>query len=230
MRLLKKNLTNGKILEIGPGNGSFLGKAIKAGYDVDAVEYSKVLAQEMNKQLGLKIKSGKFEEQDFNDLKFDAYLSFHVIEHVPDVIAHMKKANDIIRNNGYAFIATPNVASWEQKISLGNSPNYCMSHLHLFTKESLSLCLKQTGWNVIHVSTPSYVSSWPRVITSFMRKYQNRNQSSPRSKSRKNYMISNNRKIFWAVKVFDLITKPFRLIQEALHGGNELFIVAQKTE
>ncbi len=210
-------------MEIGPGSGNFLAQAIEAKYDVDAVEDSNIFTEKIKRRLNIKIRNGRFENQDFNGLKYNAYLSFHVIEHVPDIIYHLEKAHEVTNLDGYAFIATPNANSWEHKIASLLSPNYCTSHMHLFTEKSLTLCLNQAGWDVIKVFTPSYTSSWPRVFTSFYRRYNKKQSSS----SGGEYIRSTSQKILLAIKLFKIISRPFRLIQEYLKGGNVLFIVAR---
>jgi 2-polyprenyl-3-methyl-5-hydroxy-6-metoxy-1,4-benzoquinol methylase len=225
-KVCQQFLSEGKIIEVGPGNGDVLEKAIQLGYKVEAVEHSEKLASTINDRLGINIKIGAFEDQDFGSELYDAYMSFHVIEHVPEVIPHLEKANKVVKLGGYAFIATPNADSWEQKMPFNLSPNYSTAHLQLFSINALTLCLEKTGWEVIEVITPEYGGSWLRVATGIIRKLKG--NSKENSIKRGEYIKSFNPKVKTFVQFFNFISFPFRKFQELNKRGNELFIVARK--
>lgn len=222
--VLRNYLPKGKILEIGPGNGDVLEQALKYGYDIEAVEHSETLASVISKRLGVNVRAGAFENQIFEGNPYDAYMSFHVIEHVPDVISHLRKASSVVKLGGYAFIATPNADSWEQNMPFKLSPNYSTAHLQLFSKKGLSLCLEQTGWEVVKIITPEYPSSWLRVATSILRRLKGSKNAAERGE----YIKSSNSKSKIFVQIFSLISYPFRKFQESIKSGNELFIVAKR--
>jgi 2-polyprenyl-3-methyl-5-hydroxy-6-metoxy-1,4-benzoquinol methylase len=224
--VLQRFLSKGKLIEVGPGNGDVLAKAKSLGYDIEAVEHSESLANAINKRFGIKIKVGAFEDQNFGDDLFDAFLSFHVIEHVLDVITHLKKAQNTIKIGGFAFIATPNADSWEQNTPYNLSPNYSTAHLQLFSKKGLTLCLEQTGWEVVEIITPAYTSSLLRVATGILRKLKGQKGSEHRGE----YIKSPNPKVKTFVQIFSYLSYPIRRLQESLKKGNELFIVAKRVK
>ena len=117
---------------------------------------------------GIDVRTGSFEDQSFDGDLYDAYLSFHVIEHVTDVHAHLKKAAGIVRPGGYAFVATPNADSWEHRLASTLSPNFSPVHLQLFSRRSLALMMDKAGWSVEDVMTPSYTDAWLRVVSSLL--------------------------------------------------------------
>jgi 2-polyprenyl-3-methyl-5-hydroxy-6-metoxy-1,4-benzoquinol methylase len=224
LRIIERFLTNGFLFEVGPGNGDVLKLALSKGFKVDAVEYSETLTNSINETLGLQVKSGAFEEEEMEFGVYDAYMSFHVVEHLPDIFEHFKKANQIVRKGGFAFIATPNANSWEHKISFGLSPNYSSAHLELFTPRSLTMSLEKHGWEVVTYITPEYPSSWLRVLTSLIR----RMKASQNDIQRGQLMKSTNPKLKKLVYLFSLISYPLRKLQEVLKGGNEIFVIAKK--
>jgi 2-polyprenyl-3-methyl-5-hydroxy-6-metoxy-1,4-benzoquinol methylase len=222
--LINKYLKNGSILEVGPGNGDVIKKALTLGYKIEAVEHSKTLALAIQNRLGINVRDGAFESCNFDNQLFDAYMSFHVIEHIPDVLEHLNKSNTVVKDKGWAFIATPNAASLEHKIPFNLSPNFSSAHLQLFTPKSLKMCLKKAGWEVVYLCTPVYTSSWLRIVTAIIRKIK----GSKNAPERGEYMKSTSSKTKLLIQVFSFLSKPFRKSQEMLGLGNELYIVARK--
>lgn len=223
---MQRHLPAGRLLEIGPGSGETLKCARDIGYDIDAVEHSEYLAGLIRERLGLSVRVGAFEDMDIAPGSYDAYLSFHVIEHVTDVAQHLEKAAAVVRPGGFAFIATPNAASWENRMPRGLSPNFSTAHFQLFSPKSLSLCLERTGWRVVETRTFSFVPSWIRVATAIVRRVRGRGQAVARG----GYMKSASPRTAKITRVADAVTAPFRFMQERIGSGNELFIVAQKVE
>lgn len=225
VELVKKFIPkNGSLLEVGPGTGDVLYHLLSTGYEVEAVEHSKILAKKIKSRLDVDIRIGAFENEYFDNTLYDAYMSFHVIEHVVDVLSHLQKANSIVKKGGYAFIATPNADSWEHKLPFALSPNFSTAHLQLFSKNSLAHCLEKTGWKIVDIQTPEYTSSWLRVFTGILRKIKGKNIHSQRGE----YMKSAGRGVSILVKCFSIVSYPLRFIQKRMKKGNELLIVAVK--
>ncbi len=174
IRTVTHYLPQGRLIEVGPGSGEVLRRLAQRGYEVVGVEHSPTMVQLIRDRYGLDVKVGTFEEQDFAPGSFDAYLSFHVIEHVTDVPMHLAKAAQLVRSGGMAFIATPNADSWEHRLSKSLSPNYSPVHLQLFSRSSMTRLLAQAGWDVVDVVTPCYTDSWLRVASSVWRRLRGR--------------------------------------------------------
>ena len=225
MKVLQRYLQTGRVLEVGPGGGDLLSGLAELGYQVDAVEHSPTLAALIHERWGVNVRVGAFEELPFGDTLYDALLSFHVIEHVPDAAAHLEKAARVVRRGGYAFIATPNADSWEHRMPCGLSPNYSTAHLQLFTPRSLTLLLEKTGWQVVARSTPSYADAWLRVAASVVRRVRGQHRSAERGRFARG---SSTRRRKGYVQLFDGVTRPVRRVQELLQGGNELLLIAQR--
>ena len=135
------------IIEAGPGSGDVIRSLADRGYAVSAVEHSPVLAKRLREQSGISVRVGDFADQQLPDATYDAYCSFHVIEHVTDFRKHLDVARCCVRKGGLAFIATPNSRGWEQRLPYRLSPNNDSSHFQLFSPIALSVVLEQTGWS-----------------------------------------------------------------------------------
>lgn len=231
LKMVKKLLgQNSKLLEVGPGSGSVISCLLKEGYSIDAVEESQTLAGNIKKKykkLGVNVFTGMFELLDFESEIYDGYMSFHVIEHVVNVERHLKKAKEIVKPGGFAFIATPNADSWEHKFPWRLSPNYDSAHFQLFSKKALSMFIEKAGWKVVEINTPEYSTGWIRVFTKLLRRIKRRENKDIGGE----YVVSfdKNEKLFVFVLVLiRILTTPLRYFQEKLGRGNELFIIAQK--
>jgi 2-polyprenyl-3-methyl-5-hydroxy-6-metoxy-1,4-benzoquinol methylase len=220
-----------KLLEVGPGSGSVISRFLKEGYLIDAAEESQALAKNIQNEFGkfgVNVFAGTFESQDFGSEIYDGYMSFHVLEHVVDVEQHLKKAKDIVKPNGFAFIATPNTDSWEHNFPWRLSPNYDSAHFQLFSEKALSLCIERAGWKVIQINTPEYTTGWVRVITKLLRRIKKRENKDIGGEYAASF--KNNEKLFvFILGLIRRITSPLRYIQGQFGKGNELFIVAQKS-
>jgi 2-polyprenyl-3-methyl-5-hydroxy-6-metoxy-1,4-benzoquinol methylase len=219
----QRYLKSGHVFEVGPGNGKTLALFMQHGFEVDAVEHSATLADQVAKTTGATVYNGDFDALSLSR-KYDAYMSFHVIEHVPNFVAHLKKAAEITRSGGYAFIATPHVRSLEHRVSGGLAPNFSTAHLHLFSKQGMRLALNEAGWDVVKMTTPEYPMSWLRVMTAFMRAAKGKGAA----KARGGYASAASTNMLRAVRVFSIVSWPFRKCQEFLSLGEELFVVARK--
>ena len=227
LRVISKYMTDGSIVEVGPGSGNTAKALTDRGYELVIVEHSPVLGEAIRERLGLEIRIGEFEQIDFGDRTFDAYASFHVLEHVADVNAHLAKAASMVRPEGYAFIATPNAGSAEHRALGRHSPNYSSAHLRLFTAESLEKTLLASGWRPVEFLTPSYTDAHLRVATASLRAIRGTSRSAGDRQERTSYtgMVA-SRSGQLALSAARVLTWPLRTLQYRAGVGNELMIVA----
>jgi 2-polyprenyl-3-methyl-5-hydroxy-6-metoxy-1,4-benzoquinol methylase len=224
LRVLQNYIDRGRFIEVGPGDGSVMSHLNNNGYQIDAIEHSEIFAKSTSERTGLKVMHGDFNSYVTAN-QYDGYMSFHVIEHVPDVVSHLKKAAAITRPGGLALIATPHAASLEHKLCGEYAPNFSSAHLQLFSKKGLRLALEKSGWDVVEMQTPEYAVSWLRWGTALRRRYSRKKE---KSVERGAYATSLSDRWFKAIKLFAAFTAPFRKVQELLGLGNELFVVARR--
>lgn len=212
------------VLEIGPGAGHILRWLKLQGHRVTGVEHSPILAQYLAGRLSVPVINAEFEAHDFAGEAFDAFCSFHVIEHVSDPLLHLIRANEVVRPGGLAFVATPNAMSWEQRAAPPLGPNFDPAHLHIFSPRSFRSACEQTGWTVIHLTTPESSGGWARVLSGMLRKLRHEDAATTAGKYART-SSSALRALAW---VFQVVTLPGRFVQRKLGAGNEIFAVLQK--
>lgn len=227
LAIIRRYLSRGTLLEVGPGTGQLLRYAKAAGYEMEGVEQSPALASLLRRELAIPIHCGAFEEIDFSGRQYDAVLSMHVIEHVPDPVRHLTTARARVRPTGYLFLATPNLGGWARRIAGRRWPGYSAGHLCLFNSSSLMRCLRGAGWTVVGIHTNEGPINWLWVLTNMMRNPQRkRNLADYGSLARKTPSLA----AAMATGLFRTFSWPLRRVQEVFRGGYELFLVARAVD
>ena len=224
IRALKSCVPNGHILEVGPGTGEVILAAEREGFLVEGVENSSVFVERLRLKTAAVIHHSLVEDADFRSAAFDAVLSFHVIEHIADPLNHLHQLYKVAKPRGYLLIATPNAASWDRRLCKTSWTGYSIGHVNLFTRRSLSEALTRTGWEVVKISTLEF--PWQLLWSLKVRIKPKRNtRESAGSNIKKIPLVIGA----FALGLFGFLTKPLRFIQEKLGGGNEVFVVARRS-
>ena len=227
LRIIRRYLPEGKLLEVGPGGGELVELARAEGYEVAAIEHSPTLAQRLAEELGIRVACGMFEKMDLSGQAYDGVVSMHVIEHVPDPLKHMLAARAVVAAGGYLFLATPNLEAWTRRIAGIRWPGYSAAHLHLFRASSLTRWLGQAGWKVVGVHTNEHVS---RSMWSLL--YLRRKPRGVRPLKQAGAVARRTPSALTAaaISVLGILTWPMRRLQSALGGGYEIVLVARAAE
>ena len=90
-------VSSGRVLDVGCGNGSFMGVYERHGYDVYGVEYGKEAADTAGKTH--RVRYGVFDEMNFGDERFDLIIFRGVLQYVPNPKSYLRKAVSILNNN-----------------------------------------------------------------------------------------------------------------------------------
>lgn len=113
--LIKKG--NGRLIDIGCGEGRFLMKVIKK-YEGNCygVDYSKKAIEICNRK-GLRVKSCDIEKRiPFKNGFFDIAYCGEVIEHLYNPDKFLDEVNRILKKGGILIITTPNLCSFYNRI------------------------------------------------------------------------------------------------------------------
>jgi SAM-dependent methyltransferase len=141
----------GKILDIGCGNGKRLLKLKEDDWDTYGVEISDI-ASKHARELGLNIFTSTLEQAEFEDEFFDVVILSHVLEHLSDPNITLKEIYRVLKNDGKLIISIPNVDSFEAK----HLKKYWTAwelprHLYHFTPVTIKSMLNKTGFEVIDI-------------------------------------------------------------------------------
>ena len=139
----------GKLLDIGCGDGSFLVRMRKVGWDVAGVEPDPIAASIARDKNGINIISDSIRNVYIPAHSFDAITLSHVIEHIPDTSELIRICYRLLRDRGVVSIITPNISSLGHQIFkdawFGLEPP---RHFILFRQDILIDLLIKNGFRI----------------------------------------------------------------------------------
>jgi SAM-dependent methyltransferase len=146
-------VAQGRLLELGCGNGQYLQRLQSAGWKCVGIDFDPAAVANA-KALGLDARVGTLAEQRFADASFDTVLMSHVIEHLPDPHAELREVRRILKPGGRVVLLTPNVGSLGHRAAgrhwIGLEPP---RHLFVFSRPSLARVLADCGFGEVAVDT-----------------------------------------------------------------------------
>ena len=137
----------GRLLDVGCGNGGFLMLAKQAGWQVEGLDFD-AGAVHAARSRGLEVHHGGVEVLSGRNVCYDVITLCHVIEHVHDPIATLRRLHALLKPGGVLWLDTPNLSS------LGSSrfgPHWrgleTPRHLVLFSPEAIEIALTKAGFH-----------------------------------------------------------------------------------
>lgn len=115
MRALPRHGRQGRLLDVGCGNGSFIARAREAGWVTMGLDFDPA-AVDAARQSGLDVREGGIELLANESEVFDAITLSHIIEHVYEPSKLLSDCYRLLRPGGYFWIETPNIRSFGHTI------------------------------------------------------------------------------------------------------------------
>ena len=144
-------VAHGRLLDVGCGNGELMRRMRDFGWDVMGVEPDRAAAQVARREYGLDVRASVHEAPRAS---FDAVITHHVIEHVPDPIRFLETLASVCRPNAQIVVVTPNVrglgARWFGASYVHLDPP---RHLMLFSAASLTKVAQRAGLGIERLRT-----------------------------------------------------------------------------
>ncbi len=154
-RLTKK--TDGKMLDVGCGEGFTLKHYFDLGWWVRGIDFSKAGLETQNPDMLKYVDIGDIYEKLIrykkSSRRFDVIYLSNVLEHVVDPITLLNDLKNIISEEGVLVATVPNDGSDLQEYCLSNSliPDRFWiappAHMSYFSYESLQSISNNTGWH-----------------------------------------------------------------------------------
>ncbi len=150
----------GRLLDVGCGYGWYVRLLQDLGWDAIGVEADGTAAATGRSRYGVRILKGTLEEQGLASASFDAIVSRHSIEHVPESVT---RCSSVVAcwNWGPAGVATPNGRSLASRIFGRHWRGLTAPwHLQLFNPVALRMLLTQAGFEILRVRTTAVSAHW----------------------------------------------------------------------
>ena len=169
----------GRYLDVGCGSGGALGVARALGWQVTGVESDEAAAAKA-RRFSQEIHVGDVLDAPFAPECFDVATAFHVIEHVPDPVAVLRRILAWLAPGGLLIVEVPNAGGLGAAIFGASWAGLELPrHLSHFSPETLTRAVQQAGGRVVwcwHGAKPRYYlwslsiwlreHGWPRVARS----------------------------------------------------------------
>ena len=141
-------IVNGKLLDVGCGNGEYLNLARRFGWDVYGVEPNRN-AVFIAKSMGLNVIEGTADKIEYEKECFDVVKMWNVLEHTVSPRKSLLETARVLKKGGYLLLYVPNFDSFEKKY-FGKYWNSLEipRHIHHFSFWSLKHYLDRTGFRV----------------------------------------------------------------------------------
>ena len=142
----------GRALDIGCGNGRFLDRIRRHGWDVVGVDTSAAAAAAARESFGITVHVGPLEEAPIEERSLDFVHMSHVLEHLPQPVSTLRRVARLLRPGGRLYLETPNVEGlgfrWAGQYWFALDPP---RHLWLFGPATLRRALAACGFSVEHM-------------------------------------------------------------------------------
>ncbi|MBI5570810.1 MAG: class I SAM-dependent methyltransferase [Desulfomonile tiedjei] len=109
IEMVQRFVPTGRLLEIGPGYGTFAHLAKESGFDVEVIEMSDRCCKYLTEVVGVKAINSSKPDQVLKTIESkDVIALWHVIEHLPNAWECLESAAHNLAPGGILLIATPN--------------------------------------------------------------------------------------------------------------------------
>tara|TARA_B100001250_G_C19816678_1_gene798802 strand:+ start:172 stop:1158 length:987 start_codon:yes stop_codon:yes gene_type:complete len=151
IKKLFKNNRKINVLEYGCGFGLFLDMLKKNKIKCKGLEVDKHQI-EIAKKRGLNVSDNSIFEEKNNS--YNLCVMFDVLEHLTNPINELREINKKIKKNGFVICYSPNIFSLAFEL-MGKNQNqvYPFEHLFFFSKKSLNILAKKTGFKLVKFET-----------------------------------------------------------------------------
>jgi 2-polyprenyl-3-methyl-5-hydroxy-6-metoxy-1,4-benzoquinol methylase len=160
VKQLRQGYEGTRFFDVGCGYGFFSKEALRAGFDVVALELAENERRIAARMTGLDPVAIPFEQYEAAPSSISAILMSQILEHAQDVNGWLAKTHRLLQAHGILAIALPNFGSAFRRILQENDPYVTPpEHLNYFSAASLSALLAKHGFGVEKIE---WVSRIPR--------------------------------------------------------------------
>ena len=172
-RIVRQFQLEGKrVIEIGCGCGEYLSILQQQGVEPYGLEYS-VESVEYCAKAGLDVSKGFVDSRDcrLGHAPFDAFVMLNFLEHLPEPVETLSGISGNLADDGVGLVEVPN---FDMILHNKLFSEFTSDHLCYFTRDTLSLALSMSGFEVIECN-----EEWHRyIISALVRKRRKLDASS----------------------------------------------------
>ena len=145
--------SGGRFLDVGCATGMLLEDMRKRGWNVQGVEVCAPAAEWGTSHRGIEIFPGPIEAFEAEAASFDVVHCSHLIEHLTDPKAYIRKVHSLLKRGGRFIVTTPNIDGLQAKLFGYGWRSAIDDHMVLFSKRTLMKALKNEGFRISSTRT-----------------------------------------------------------------------------
>jgi SAM-dependent methyltransferase len=146
--LLERLPDRDSALEIGAGNGAFLGQLLQMGFArVLGIEPSSNAANAAAPELRQLIRVESFDATKLPQAGFSLVVANQTLEHVEDPYRLLAAIRGVLKPGGAVMIVSHNYRHWLMRLMGARSPIIDIEHLQVFSPGSLTRALGRAGFD-----------------------------------------------------------------------------------
>ena len=160
----------GRVLDLGAGIGAFTELALDDGFDVVALEPDPEFAASLESEFGSNpradiVRATAEEFRDRRPARFDAVISFNVLEHIPDDLSTLRAARELLVPGGHLLLLVP-----AHPLLLGDVDR-ALGHVRRYRRGALAELLRGAGLEVERVRYVNPVGALGWLVTFRLRSW-----------------------------------------------------------
>jgi SAM-dependent methyltransferase len=157
----------GSVLEIGCAYGLFVDEA-RAHFDrVVGIDVAEAAVDHARKHFKVNVLSDDFLNVPFEDGSFDAICLWDTIEHLERPDLFLEKASRLLQPDGRLFLTTGDISSLNARVRGSKWRQiHPPSHLHYFSRDSVTRLLGRLGFRVMGIETARYYHTLHNILAS----------------------------------------------------------------
>lgn len=166
-QMARYNPRRDSLLEIGSAYGLFLDEARSQFTEVTGIDICESPTAYARERLNLNVSCADFLGLDFGARRFDVVCLWDTVEHLSAPEAYLEKAARLLNPGGMIFLTTGDISSFNARLRGANWRQiHPPSHLHYFSRHTITRLLDRLGLNVVRIETASYYHTAYNVFAS----------------------------------------------------------------
>jgi SAM-dependent methyltransferase len=149
LKVIRRHIPRGRILEIGSAAGYFLFEAKKLGYDVQGLDVTHAFAEFSRSQFEVPVHEGVLLGAPFEPGSFDVVYMRNVLSHLANPREEHNRILELLRPGGILVFETGNAAEMAADEA---GELELPDHLHHFGEDTIRRLLSLTGFEVLEVN------------------------------------------------------------------------------
>ena len=150
---IEHQVAPGALLDLGCWVGFLLDEAGKRGWSVTGVEPSEFASAYARDRLGLDVRTEGLFDAELEPASYDAVFMGDVIEHLPAAGDALDRIAGLLAPDGVLALALPDAGSRLARAMGKRWWSVIPTHVHYFTRASITALLVRHGYRVVSIST-----------------------------------------------------------------------------